>query len=281
MIRFRKSPTFSERRPGRAFEPRRQPPKRPLGKMVSAIIRTRNQRAHTDRDLPDDPNHNARAAKSIAILFGVHIVAVILIFLHWSFLSKHTDAPASATVTPPAALAAGSGKPFTISRGDTYTTIANHLGISEAAIRAANPVLTPGSQLVIPPLPANAPAPPDTRAPSPDDGLVDVNPEVTEPADAPPAATPVPDKPTTTRTAARTTPRTAPAKSPPRAIPLDQPRQAKTASRPPGGRSHTVRSGDTLWKISKRYKVDQQALMRANGITDPNKIKIGAALTIP
>jgi LysM repeat protein len=248
--------------------------------MLNAIIRRNNkrQRARTDQDGPDDPSHNARAAKSIAIVFGVHIVAIILIFLHWSFLSKHTSAPASATVSPPAAVAAEGAGTFTISRGDTYTTIANHLGIPEAAIRAANPVLTPGTKLVIPDRPANAPAPPETatRAGAQDDGLIEANPVVTEPAETDPARPPTQDKSTSAKsTAAKSTAAKPGAdKTPPRAIPVEQP--AKTATR-----SYTVRKGDNLWQISKRYKIDQKALMRANGITDPNKIKAGMALKIP
>jgi LysM repeat protein len=34
-------------------------------------------------------------------------------------------------------------------------------------------------------------------------------------------------------------------------------------------------------KIAKHYKVTQDALMSANAITDPTKLKAGASLVIP
>jgi len=272
---------FTERRTGRAFEPRRVPPKRTIGKVITAIIRRRNHRANTDDGVLDDPSHNARAAKSIAIIFGVHIVAIVLYFVHWSFLSKHTTTPASASVSPPAQTVAETGGTFTVSRGDTYTTIANHLGIPEDAIRAANPVLTPGTKLVIPPKPANAPAPRDTtaRGSAPDDGLMDANPEVTEPSEGTQRQDPAPGKATPPKSS---TIKSAAVKTPPKAITtVDKPKDGKTAAPATGSRSYTVRSGDNLWRISKRLKVDQDALMRANGITDPNKLKVGMALKLP
>ncbi len=42
-----------------------------------------------------------------------------------------------------------------------------------------------------------------------------------------------------------------------------------------------MKSGDTLWRICSRYKVDQRKLMELNGIKDPNKLKAGATLRIP
>lgn len=44
---------------------------------------------------------------------------------------------------------------------------------------------------------------------------------------------------------------------------------------------YTVRSGDTLGKIAKKFGVDQATLMLVNGIKDPDHIEAGAVLTIP
>ena len=44
---------------------------------------------------------------------------------------------------------------------------------------------------------------------------------------------------------------------------------------------HTVRSGDTLWGIARKYDVSHQALMQANGLTSGQRLKIGRTLTIP
>ncbi len=49
------------------------------------------------------------------------------------------------------------------------------------------------------------------------------------------------------------------------------------------GNGHTcvVVQGDSIWRIASRYKITMAALMKANGITDPRKIRPGMKLVIP
>jgi soluble lytic murein transglycosylase-like protein len=47
------------------------------------------------------------------------------------------------------------------------------------------------------------------------------------------------------------------------------------------GRIHTVRRGDTLEAIGRRYGVAVPALSAANGLRDPNRVPAGMALSIP
>lgn len=44
---------------------------------------------------------------------------------------------------------------------------------------------------------------------------------------------------------------------------------------------HTVGPSETLWRISKTYGVDLRAVMAANNLSDPKKIKNGQRLLIP
>jgi len=44
---------------------------------------------------------------------------------------------------------------------------------------------------------------------------------------------------------------------------------------------YNVVKGDNPWKIAKKFKISQDELMKANGITDPKKIQIGQVLKIP
>ncbi|MCL2494495.1 MAG: glycosyl hydrolase family 18 protein [Oscillospiraceae bacterium] len=44
---------------------------------------------------------------------------------------------------------------------------------------------------------------------------------------------------------------------------------------------HTVRSGDTVFRIANQYGVPMQALAVANGLADPDRIIVGQALVIP
>lgn len=45
--------------------------------------------------------------------------------------------------------------------------------------------------------------------------------------------------------------------------------------------TYTVKSGDTLWKIAQATGVTVQAIVQANGITNPDQISVGQVLTIP
>jgi LysM repeat protein len=45
--------------------------------------------------------------------------------------------------------------------------------------------------------------------------------------------------------------------------------------------TYTVKSGDTLSSIAKKFGINVPALMTVNAITDPNKIKVGKSLLIP
>ena len=45
--------------------------------------------------------------------------------------------------------------------------------------------------------------------------------------------------------------------------------------------TYTVKRGDTLSGIAARYSTSVSALVLANGLANPNKIKVGQKLTIP
>ena len=69
-------------------------------------------------------------------------------------------------------------------------------------------------------------------------------------------------------------------------IDIDQPRdvtrrEAAPAREPVEGGRYVVQSGDSLSVIAHRHGVSQQALMRANNITDPDRIQVGQELVLP
>ncbi|MDQ1492261.1 MAG: LysM domain, partial [Actinomycetota bacterium] len=47
------------------------------------------------------------------------------------------------------------------------------------------------------------------------------------------------------------------------------------------GRIHTVRRGDTLEAIGRRYGVDVVSLVAANGLHDADRVVAGTALSVP
>ena len=51
---------------------------------------------------------------------------------------------------------------------------------------------------------------------------------------------------------------------------------------PPGSvRTHTVKRGETAWRISQKYDSTVEAIARANGLRDPTKLAIGQQLKVP
>jgi LysM repeat protein len=50
---------------------------------------------------------------------------------------------------------------------------------------------------------------------------------------------------------------------------------------PSSGRVYTVRYGDTLYSIARHFGASAQAIMRANGLANPNRIYAGQRLIIP
>ena len=44
---------------------------------------------------------------------------------------------------------------------------------------------------------------------------------------------------------------------------------------------HTVKPGQTLYRISRTYAVDEDYLARVNGIRDPSQISIGTRIFVP
>ncbi len=59
----------------------------------------------------------------------------------------------------------------------------------------------------------------------------------------------------------------------------DSPRALPTPRVNPN--QHLVQAGDTLGTIAQQYGVSLSALMQANGLSDPNLLSVGQALTIP
>ena len=163
-----------------------------------------------------------------------------------------TDAPV--TTTPESTSPLAAGKTYMVKAGDTVTRIASSVGVAIPELEKANglisnSVLQVGQILKVPEKAiAQAASGVSTQA-----GKVA--------ASVSTAAAAVTGAANQTSTPASTTP-------------AEQLPQA-------GMTEYTLVKGDNPWKIAKKFKISQEELMKANGITDPKKMQIGQKLMIP
>jgi LysM repeat protein len=253
------------------MKPQTLPVKRRLApkgvfKRLRAVTGSRKQRVAaattSDMDLEDS---SSKISRALTIIFMIHIVAIGLIFVHQKFLDGRTPEDSKvAKVVPQAAISAAprlsSGEQsYAVVPGDNYARIAVFHGVDEADLRAANSEkdIVPGLLLRIPPKRIVALEPAEVKAireqaTTHDSGeLVD--------------AVPVGAVPAVPAVHAR----------------LVRPGNTQPAPAALSGKSYTVQNGDSVWRIANRFKVDQDVLMKANGISDARKMKVGMTLNIP
>lgn len=249
---------------------RRKPAPKGIFKRLTAVTNQRKQRVAAAAEMDDDDS-SSKISRALTIIFLIHIVAIGLIFVHQKFLDgRTTGAPKEVAKTGAAIVAmpvrpaslpklSTGEKPYIVSQGDNYARIASQLGVDEGDLRLVNEHadISPGLILKIPPkrIVAQEPAEVVTirrqQASEPDRGLV----ENIDVADAPRAKLVRPNTASSFR--ATSTPSAA------------------------SGKSYTVKSGDSIWRIANKFGVEQNALMKTNNITDPRKMKIGMSLVIP
>ncbi|MCX6873887.1 MAG: LysM peptidoglycan-binding domain-containing protein [Verrucomicrobia bacterium] len=260
----------------RTIPVKRTPVQKGLIKRINAVVRHCNQRVGTAAEDLSNIDLNPGLSRGIAIILAIHVVAIGLYFVHLKFLNDHAVKPNPTTSAPaakarpdkPTALAPDD-TPCIVVAGDSYARIAAREGVNENDLRAANgnrPIAA-GSTLKLPLQRVVAKPPPEVETllkvtPTPAGrGVVE-----TEPAEPDEVPRGLVVHPKNTR-----------GPTPPKASPVN----ATKASAGTAKRSYVVRTGDNLWRISKRFKTDQSALMAANGISDPNKLKTGMTLVIP
>lgn len=257
---------------------RRNTKKHPVTSSLRAVTQRRKKQrvaataSHADFDYEDDHDAGSRIARVLIIIFFIHVVAIGLIFVHHYYLKRgmpaatstspvatapaqKQPAPTTQTNTESAARRLSTGEaPYIVARGDNYTRIAAAHEVSEADLRAANSnaEIRPGLLLKIPARRIVAIEPAEVAA------IRNPTPAATESNPATDGLVPVSDP------AAATQP------APPRATPVAG-----------SGPIHVIQPGETIWRISQKYNVSQDALMKANHITDPRRIRAGQQLQIP
>lgn len=238
-----------------------------------------------------------KIGNALAVIVAVHVAAAGLVFFHhWRLEGRGGDAVSkpNQSAMPETLFSTGNTSSVPVlgateprhmaSTGETYASIAEKLGVEEGDLREANNgrPLQSGLLLKIPPKRIVAVESPKALAikanePPADRGNVEI-----------PRAIPVAEQPQLVRPSARKVTEYSAAQSQkPMSrseanLPKPSARPAVSTPKPAAGsRSYSVQAGDSLWGISNKFKVDQAELMKANGITDAKKLKIGMNLVIP
>jgi len=285
-----------------ALPVKRRPVPKGILKRLNAITRSRKQRVAATAEMDGDDG-GSKISRALTIIFLIHIVAIGGIFVHQKFLDSrmpvleivktdkksNTGKGASTQAAAPVAsdlprFAAGE-KPYFVRQGDNYTRIAATAGVEENDLRAMNQnvEIVPGLMLKIPPKRIVATEPPEVVAmrsqevPDQNRGLVEAVPAS---ASGAPRAQVVS---VATKTAAKVDTKAVAKtanKSDAKATTKSVAKRPETISKG-SAKTYMVKSGDNLTRIASRHSVKQDAIMKANGITDPGKIRIGMSLVIP
>jgi LysM repeat protein len=235
-------------------------------KRLSAITGSRRQRAATataggaETDIQDG---SSRISRALTIIFLIHIVAIGLIFVHQKFLDgRAPDKDAGANAVKVAVAAprrtdlpklSNGATPYIPKQGDNYQRIASEQQVDETELRQINQGvdIQTGVVLQLPPKRIVAAEP------------VEVTAIRERQADSSDGLVPAID-----------------VSGAPRAV-LVKPNLPAAAASAATGSTYVVKNGDSVWGIANRFKVSQKDLMKANGISNPKKMKIGMKLKIP
>lgn len=260
--------------------------------------RRKKQRVAASADLGSEVP-NLGVARALFVILVLHVAAIAAIFIH----NRVTDeTPIVATDEQPATASimggqtdnlpvVQKGEPFYfLTTGDTYERIAQAKGVDVNALRDLNNnIKLKAGRILRIPSGANAvkvaSAPPEPAPVVPAPPVVPIT----------PVATPVDSVASSNinRETAVVVQRETPGKpfrlqveDPIRVTPnvrptVEAPAPEVVAPSVAAGGTYSVRSGDTLWGIAHRHKVTVNSLLKANGIPDAKKLKIGMKLRIP
>ncbi|MDP4624204.1 MAG: LysM peptidoglycan-binding domain-containing protein [Akkermansiaceae bacterium] len=248
---------------------RRKPVRKTFYARLFNKTKTKKQRAAAaTADAEDMEEGGINISRSLTIIFAIHILAIGMIFIHNQYLSGRTPAPDSSASSEPAVaevttttrnndlpMLSSGDKPYMVRKGDNYAIIAAKFSVDEselremnrdADIRAGAVLRIPQSRRIVAETPPEVAAIRDQERPSDSElGLVEIVPDIRDPQVV---------------------------------RPVDQDTAPPVAT---SGRTHTIVSGDNIWRISNKYKVDQNELMALNNITDPTKLRIGQVIKLP
>lgn len=255
----------------RRLTTKRRSPRPGVFKKLHASVRRKKQRAATAAARPsmdiESDVPNLGISRAIVVLLLIHVVAIGGMFAHSKWfadseqpvvIKEDPNAPARESTPQTTAPVSGVSSvpkhnfghtPYVVETRDTYGSIAAAHEVDEFELRRLNnnSQLRSGRILRLPPKMVR-PAAMVTRS---------------APAAAAPVAISIDDIPD------------------PVVPTVAAPTPAAPTPAAASGKTYTVKSGDTVWRITQKFGIGQKELMSLNGISDPSKLKIGQVLKIP
>lgn len=270
---------------------KRRPVKKGAFRTLFANVARKKHRAATAAAPPmpevegDVPNLGI--ARALVVILIIHVVAIAGIFAHSHLFEKDAATAAGPELLEPAKpqpkaaanlpqIAAGE-EPHVVMTGDTYEKIAEAKGVEVADLKAANNHvdLDAGIILRIPARTIVATEPEELTRLRNGSAVLESPVEIADtlPADELRSAPMVETEAAAQLVRPNVTRETG----------IERPvEQAGSAAVPAAGvAKYTVKNGDTFWKIAKANGTTPEAVMKANRITDPRKLRPGMQLVIP
>lgn len=267
---------------------KRRPVTKGILRRLSAVTGNRKQRVAAAAPAVDmeTEDSGSKISRALTIIFLIHVVAIGLIFVHQRFLdgrpvensaklteNSQDNELAAVTVEPRKTdlprLSSGE-KPYIVKPGDNYSRIAVATQVDEGDLRLINQHVDigPGLILKIPPKRIVAEEPPEVAAIRAQASSSLRDKDLVDAVDV----SNVPKAQAVRLNSSRSS-------TPPSGE--DRPAASSGSSSATSGKSYVVQSGDSVFRIASKFKVSQAALMRANSISDPKKMKTGMKLVIP
>lgn len=279
---------------------KRRPVKKSAFRTLFANVARKKHRAATAAPMPELEGDvpNLGIARALVVILIIHVVAIAGIFVHshWfegegaksASTAKELLEPAKPLPDADAVLPTirPDDKPYMVSSGDTYARIAAAHGVSEEDLRAANDnmelrggrILRIPPEVVLPPQAIVALEPAELTRLRDKAAAVDAPPAATEalPVAAPPADE-LRSAPMVETAAAKAPVKVRPGVS----RPIEDAAAAADSPASAASKKYTVKNGDTFWKIAQANGTTPDAIMKANRISDPRKLRPGMQLLVP
>lgn len=239
-------------------------------RVLHARLTKRKQRvsASADAAMLDSDVPSVGVGRALTVILALHVIAIGAIYVGTQWKKSDTLASSTPTFVTDAEgvdniqLSRGLETDF-VNVGEDYAGFAKRHGVSVTELRRVNKnvVIHSGMRLLVPSEKLEDLA---QLASTGSAGVVSDRPDLRL-------------ETTTAATSSAPAQLITPRRNPNQAVAIPRAVVVLEAS----GEKYVVQPGDSIWRISRKYKVSQEALMELNGMSDPGKLRSGMTLSIP